>query len=174
MFKEFKNFKEGLTYFFMFLLLEKTLNVTIGAWCHILSVTVYDNGAKEVFVKIIETSPYHTASLLLGLAFIEELFFRLFPTTVVLVCLKKFAFLERRRNEIILISLILSSVVFGYIHGSYINILFQGLSGALYFIFFWKSLGYASGNLFAALASSTLLHFSSNVMTLSILSIARN
>jgi membrane protease YdiL (CAAX protease family) len=88
---------------------------------------------------------------LLGAAVAEELIFRLAPLAVVLY------FFGRRPGLLLLTSLVVSAV-FGIVHGNYVNIFIQGMSGFLLSLLFLKCGGF-NGNVFKGCATSSLGHF---------------
>jgi hypothetical protein len=95
---------------------------------------------------------------LLWIVYKEELIFRMLPIVTGVM------YLERTGYKRWLFLLILVfSVRFGYIHGTYWNILIQGVAGFLYCIIFLK----AGGNqfkFFQALFVTGLVHYSYNIL----------
>lgn len=126
---------------------------------------------KGILLTKFEAEPFYVLKLILIFAFVEEVTYRLFPALIILICLKTFPFLEKEKEELMLLTLLISSAIFGYDHGDYTNMLIQGVSGILFFTFFCRSGGFTSGKLLVSLASVTLLHFSTNALTLGILSL---
>ena len=91
-------------------------------------------------------------------AFIEEVLFRLIPLyTAVKIFSKK--------SYLILGVAIISSVIFGVLHGSPWNILIQGEGGLLYSLLYLKS-GGLQGNHNKAISASTFLHASFNIIAI--------
>lgn len=166
MFKEFKNFKEGLTCFFMFLALEKVWGVFITFSFGVFIAPIHDNGVKEVILGIAATHPiYYTLLLLLEGAFIEELICRVLPQFIFLAWVKFLKPAENEKNRFLLLLCIVSSFVFGYAHGDYTNVLSQSVAGAMFFIFFFKC-GGRTGKILIPLMLVTLLHFTSNASSI--------
>ena len=64
-------------------------------------------------------------------ATIEEFLFRFLPLTLLWV-------MKVRNNLIVGTTILVSSVIFGYLHGNYLNIFLQGVGGMIYGIIFWK------------------------------------
>lgn len=92
--------------------------------------------------------------LIFSLALFEEVMFRLLPIYFILT---------RDLDKYILHAIIISSIVFGYIHGSALNILTQGFTGMILSIVFLKCGGFfedfAKGTL-----SSTFAHVIFNLV----------
>lgn len=92
---------------------------------------------------------WHFPLLLMYWALMEEFLFRV-PVGIAAEFLGKSAW-------VIVPMVIISSVIFGWIHGSYHRVFLQGVGGVLFCILFLKC-GGLSGNYPKALASSTIAH----------------
>ena len=163
MFKEFKSLGEGIVNFFLFITLELVWVIFISLSLRALLIPVYSSGIGESLVAGFKTEPYHLILFLLKFACIEELEFRAFPMLIVFASFKFFPYLEKEKDRVIFLALLISSAIFGYMHGDYTNILMQGVSGIFFFVFFLKSGGY-NGKIFIPLIATTLLHFSMNLI----------
>lgn len=93
--------------------------------------------------------------VLVLMAPLEELFFRFLPLLWIRV--------NRRPLCAIIMIVIASSVVFGYLHGNSYNILFQGVLGILLCVIYLKAGGY-EGKHVQALFMSSVVHFTYNVI----------
>lgn len=108
-----------------------------------------------------------SVELVLSLAFmasLEEFIFRFIPFMI--GSMRTYTLTVRRAVVITIIS----SIVFGYAHGSQINILIQGVVGVFFCAVFLKCGGY-NGNFFKGFAASSVAHFLYN-LTLALLAFA--
>lgn len=83
-------------------------------------------------------------------AWIEELLFRALPLLTAVLLEKFFP------GKILVPAMIMSSIAFGYMHGSVMNILFQGFRGLMYaieFVYVGKTIDYGT-----ALTQTTVTH----------------
>lgn len=69
-------------------------------------------------------------------ATIEEIVFRLFPALIWVATVADFT-INKKKEDIILVSImIISSILFGWLHGNIYNIVLQGISGFIFFMTF--------------------------------------
>ena len=105
---------------------------------------------------VLSQPPYVIILMILAAAFIEEVIFRGLPT-----------FFARRifgeRVAVILIIAVMSSVVFGWIHGGPIKVLMQGVCGFIFYLIFLKC-GGMRGKYAKALIASTMTHALVNII----------
>jgi len=71
-------------------------------------------------------------------AFLEEVLFRLLPMVLFVILVDVFSFFRDKEYTVLLLIGILSSAFFGYLHGNWVNVFIQGVSGFVYFLFYWK------------------------------------
>lgn len=95
-----------------------------------------------------------TPFILLGAAFVEEIFFRFAPLFVAVE-------MELSAKKLFVVVLVISAV-FGICHGSAQHILFQGIGGVIFSVVFLKC-GAMQGRYFKALIASAVSHFLFNV-----------
>ena len=69
-------------------------------------------------------------------AIFEEILFRLYPMLIWMVIMISSYAQEKSKNIILIIIMIVSSILFGWIHGNIYNVLMQGMSGFFFFITF--------------------------------------
>lgn len=86
------------------------------------------------------------------IAFIEECVFRLLPIVVIYKVFK-----EQLSNRNLLILAIISSSIFGYMHGSVVTIFIQGVLGGILFWVFYKEYQ-ITNSLWKAVFMSTFVH----------------
>lgn len=90
---------------------------------------------------------------------LEEFIFRLLPALVILVIMETMLIddYQTMKREVFLWAAIISSAIFGIIHGSFINLFFQGVGGlVLWVVFLYGSR--MGKDLFRGYASSVALH----------------
>jgi membrane protease YdiL (CAAX protease family) len=124
------------------------------------SVNLFSKGYVIGFLKCY--------SFLLLMANSEEMLFRLIPLGVAFLVSKKIS--PSDRTQFFILVSILSSWLFGYMHGGYQNILLQGVGGFLYCIQFMKS-GLMRGELLQATCATTVTHFSWNAGIITIVAL---
>ncbi len=104
-----------------------------------------------------------------GAAFFEEFLFRFSPIFTIQFLLSFFSIKINYKISILFICIIMISIFFGYLHGNYINVFIQGVSGFIYSLIYLKYGGYylsyqnSSLNSFNALYISTIFHFFHNI-----------
>ena len=138
-------------------------NIFVFISFRVFLVPIHNNGIKESITVGFKTEPYHVLLFLFNFAFIEELIFRAIPMLLVFVSFIFFPYLEKEKDKVILLVLLISSAMFGHAHGDYTNTVMHGGGGVLFFVFFLKSGGY-NGKIFIPLIATTLLHFSMNLI----------
>jgi membrane protease YdiL (CAAX protease family) len=109
---------------------------------------------KELITQI-QTLSWFLPFNLFQFAFVEELAFRAFPLST--------GFSLGLRVKGLMFIAIVSSVVFGYLHGGYTHIFIQGISGLIFCIIYLKC-GCLEHKFFKPLFSATLAHASFNGM----------
>lgn len=92
--------------------------------------------------------------------FTEEFAFRFAPLAL--------TFLKFGRSRMVLVAALLSSIVFGYLHGGYDLIFTAGFDG-LMFCFVFLKCGGMSGSLIKGLLCSFLAHFSKNAISFALI-----
>ena len=142
-FKEEAKGTAVLFYMVIFLILDLFLNCLISMLFDVFNVVVPHSEPNSSILT------FYFPIILLGMAFIEEIFFR-FPL-VLLVALKL-------RLWIILAVSVILSIIFGLLHGGIPNIFLQGIGGLFYSILFLKCGGY-HGKLIKPLAAAAFTHF---------------
>lgn len=70
--------------------------------------------------------------------FVEEVLFRLIPMGLFVFLVGTISFFKNREYILLSLIAIASSVLFGYLHGNWVNIFIQGVTGFVYFLFYWK------------------------------------
>lgn len=105
----------------------------------------------------------------------EEILFRFLPFYLIFLleyCLSK----EFIPNKIILLIAIISSIIFGYLHGNWRAIFIQGIGGLYFSYIFWRYSFRANSfkKLFWGLFASTVVHTSFNVLVLMTLIVKSN
>lgn len=90
----------------------------------------------------------------------EEILFRWLPFTI--VCLEKFNF------KTVITTAIISSVIFGYLHGGFIHIFVQGIGGFIFCLLYLKCGGYHNRNIKAVFVS-TSAHALYNVLLIALI-----
>lgn len=95
----------------------------------------------------------------------EELVFRLIPIFTIQLLLSFLNININFKILILFISIIIVSIVFGYLHGNYINVFIQGVGGLIYSLVYLKYGGYYLSNQYSsfdpydAFIISTVFHF---------------
>lgn len=94
---------------------------------------------------------------------IEEAIFRLFP--LVIIQLLFFPLLKEKGKTILLLSsVVILSVLFGYLHGNVLNITLQGVAGLFFSVLYLKRGGYWNNDPVKGLCSSTAAHALFNIV----------
>lgn len=93
--------------------------------------------------------------ILLFAALAEELIFRFLPLAIAVEC-------GWSDYKIVIVS-ILSSIVFGYLHGGITHVFIQGVSGLIFSLLFLKAGGLRE-KYFEALVTTTVVHFCFNCL----------
>lgn len=96
---------------------------------------------------------------LFSAAMVEEALFRFFPLLIAVALWGK--------SRLIIGVMVVSSIIFGFIHGGPINLIFQGVGGFFLCIIFLKCGGFQKRPL-KALLSSTTAHFLYNLVIFSL------
>lgn len=109
----------------------------------------------KVIVEILLTN---FPLLLIMAAAFEELIFRVIPMSFAL---------SLENDYVVLITVLISSMLFGWTHGGWINVLLQGFGGLTLCLCFLKCGGF-SGNFPKAFLCSTTLHALMNMISLAI------
>ena len=129
-------------------------------WTIFIGIILYFTGAK-FSQNVASTSEFTNSFLLVPFAALtEEVIFRWLPMLVLTFGLT-FAF---RKGVAVLVS----SIVFGFVHGNIFNVLLQGVSGAIMYIiylrafFIERDLGVRDRLQVVPLAESTLYHTMAN------------
>ncbi len=110
-------------------------------------------------------SAIDVASTILVLGFLEECLFRAGPLQIIQV--SSFRLFKRNSPVIVISTVFLTSIIFGYLHGNYLNIFIQGMPGAVYAVLYLKYGGYmkndgAKTEFKKGLFTSTTIHVFSN------------
>lgn len=134
----------GLYIVLAFIVSISILGFFIAVHAPIVNQTVTSEEMKSL-------GPIMMWPVLVLVAVIEELIFRLAPLAVAL-------FFFRRRPIPLLAIALAVSVCFGFFHGNYLNIFMQGTSGFLLSLLFLKCGGF-NGHIVKAFGTSSLAHF---------------
>ena len=183
-FEELKKEARGLNYFL--------LNITIVIWNLGYSLfaaliinkygffgssEVIGKRSEEILEKIISDYPlaiFFTALAFMALA--EEITFRWAPIFIPRFFIEKIAsrwfpefiyqFLTDKLIQIILVSALLASIIFGWVHGGFIFIFIQGIIGFIWSLLFIKCGGYRGGfsGYRKALLTTFVSHFTYNAV----------
>jgi len=113
-----------------------------------------DDDPVEFGIKIVS---FKLPIILLGVAFIEELLFRLAPLSLALYGP------ENSKITDVLVMVVISSIIFGVLHGGYFNILFQGVDGLVFCLVFLKCGGWHHCY-WKAIGASTVCHAFFNLL----------
>lgn len=123
-----------------------TVSIIGGMFAFKFSQNVAD--IKEIAIN----TNYSFGLTLLWGVFKEEVIYRLIPFVFILL------FTKNIESKAFLFIGVTSSILFGYMHGGYLNIFMQGVSGFAFFIVFYAKYK-ESKSLALALFESTTLHF---------------
>lgn len=145
-------------------------------WTIFIGIILYFTGAK-FSQNVASTSEFTNSFLLVPFAAVtEEMIFRWLPMLLLTFGLtiafrkgsltaERFFYVEKRA---ILVVVVVSSVVFGFVHGNIFNVLMQGVSGTIMYIiylrafFIERDLGVRDRLQVVPLAESTLYHTMAN------------
>lgn len=105
------------------------------------------------------TSPLIGLIALMGVAVLEEFVFRALPLVVAVELVRR----KKLSLDVIPFVLVVSSGLFGYLHGNFMNVLIQGVSGFLFGCFFLLLTGFRCRYL-RAYAGAILAHFFFNTL----------
>lgn len=147
-------------------------------WCFVIGGTLYFCGAT--FSQNVASSSDFTNSLFLVpmCALLEEIIFRWAPMvlffTGLAILVKKGKVDDEKKTRIekygVATLVIVTSIIFGLVHGNVFNILIQGVSGVIFSIFYLRTLyrrreaGKNDRFQMLPLASSTIYHTLSNMI----------
>lgn len=141
----------GKIFLYIGLYVPLALVVSLLAGSYFISVHAPLANQTATVTELKSLGPVIVWPVLFIAAAAEELIFRLFPLVA--------AFLIFGRRLIPVLAIALgASLIFGVLHGNYLNIFIQGASGFLLSLLFLKCGGY-NGNILKAVASSSLGHF---------------
>lgn len=104
----------------------------------------------------------HLLTALPIIVVLEETFFRFIPFLILFVIIRK---IQNQYKILLTISVaIISSFVFGYLHGNILNIPVQGVMGILFAVMYLKAGGYNNKQPFQALVVSSTTHLCFNLI----------
>jgi hypothetical protein len=116
-------------------------------WTVFIAIIVYLTGA-EISQNVASSSEFTNSFLLLPFAAVaEEIIFRWSPMIILTLALT-YAFKQGKLSKdqyfyfekrCILALVVISSIIFGWVHGSFFNILMQGASGAIMYIIYLRA-----------------------------------
>lgn len=161
-----------VTLYFITLGIHFVWNITVGGTLYICGAEFSQNVAD---VSMFSNSLFSIA-LLPMCAFLEELLFRWLPMiiffTILGILIKKGRVDDEKRSKAekygLAAIVIVSSIIFGIVHGNGFNILIQGVSGVIFSMFYLRTLyrrrdsGKKDKLQFIPMLSSTLYHTISN------------
>lgn len=161
--------------FFKFYALTLTVHFV---WSFLIGTLLYLSGVS--FSQNVASSSDFVNSFLLVpfCALAEELLFRWAPmifVSVLLILLQKINVITDKNYHavakyIITVFVIISSIIFGYVHGNVFNILLQGVSGIIFFTIYLRTLAIRIDNgkkdklQIVPLFASTVYHSVSNII----------
>ena len=145
-------------------------------WSFVVGAILYLSGAN-FSQHVASSSDFVNSFLLVPMcALVEEMLFRWLPMLAFFASLGLLVKHVKVRRHLklkiekwgIIVVVLATSVVFGVVHGNVFNILLQGVSGLIFFMFYLRSLykerakGTKDRFQLKPLLSSTLYHFTSN------------
>ena len=123
---------------------------TVALWLLLSQGVNFEERGEGIDIPILTLS---FPLVLLYLAFMEEIFFRFAPLFLAAALFRRF-----ERGIILLFFVVASSVIFGWMHGGYEYIFFQGVFGVLFCVLYLKC-GGMQGHHVKALVTTTGAHF---------------
>jgi membrane protease YdiL (CAAX protease family) len=111
------------------------------AWGIFMSNLIQHLPNPTGFSKNTNTTIYLQSSLVILIhvpikAMFEEFLFRTLPLGVIIICINLLKASPKAENILIVSTMTVSSIVFGYVHGNILNIFVQGVGGFMMSIIF--------------------------------------